>query len=62
MQITIQLRTDNAAFEGEGAGREVARIFRKLADKIEDWPGKNEFSLGLYDINGNKVGTVETDE
>ena len=56
MKITIN--TKNAAFEYQ-AGIEVARILRGLADKIENWEGKNSFTLGLLDVNGNKVGEVK---
>jgi hypothetical protein len=57
MNITITINTDNAAFENM-AGIEVARILRKLADMIEDWPGANEFTYGCRDANGNKVGSI----
>lgn len=53
--FTVNISTDNAAFE-DNAGFEVARILRKLADRVEDWPGANDFSIGLLDANGNKVG------
>lgn len=62
MQVTLNIRTDNAAFEDAGAGHEVARILRKLADKIEQWPGANEWHLALLDINGNRVGHAEASE
>lgn len=57
--IEIMLETGNAAFEDAGAGREVARILRKLADQIEDWPGASAFKIGLRDVNGNRVGWCE---
>lgn len=59
MNIQITINTDNAAFEDAGPGREVGRILRRLADQIEDWPGANEFAIGLRDINGNKVGNAD---
>jgi hypothetical protein len=55
MGLKINIETDNAAFE-DNAGIECARILRKVAQKIEDWSGANDFSLGLLDINGNRVG------
>jgi hypothetical protein len=61
MTIKIVLSTDNSAFE-HGAGREVARILRKLAETVEDWPGKSEFSIGLLDFNGNKVGGCDASD
>lgn len=62
MKITIEISTDNAAFEEQGAGNEVARILTKLAGDIPDWPGTNEFTLTLRDINGNKVGTCKAEK
>jgi len=56
--IRIQIETDNEAFT-DCAGFEVARILRKLADKVQDWPGANDFSIALMDVNGNKVGKAE---
>jgi hypothetical protein len=58
MRLTIELSTENAAFTDGNAGIEVARILRAAADKIETWPGANEFKIGLRDINGNKVGAL----
>ena len=55
-QITITIETGNAAFEEAGTGQEVARILRKLADQIEEWPGASAFKVGLRDVNGNRVG------
>lgn len=60
MKITIELTTDNAAFADGNAGREVSRILRKLATKVEDWDGETDFSARLLDFNGNKVGTAES--
>lgn len=56
-KITVQIETDNAAFEDhpKGVNGEVARILRELADKIEN--GQEPESV--RDINGAKVGTVE---
>lgn len=59
MLITIQIRTDNAAFEDTG-GSEVARILRELAEQY-DSDGLHIF-VKLYDINGNAVGTVNVRE
>lgn len=58
MKIHLALSTDNAAFEDAGAGTELARILRKIAGQLEDWPGDSEFTIGLHDANGNKVGTI----
>lgn len=58
MTITIKLETDNAAFE-DGSGREVARILRKLAVKIQDDDLEALTGGKLMDVNGNSVGTWE---
>jgi len=51
--------TGYAAFS-ESEGPEVARILRKLADKIEEELRSNTDQGGqLYDLNGNKVGIWE---
>lgn len=54
----LRIATENAAFEHQ-AGHEVARILRQLADKVEQWPGANDFSIGLRDANGNSVGVAQ---
>ena len=55
-KITIEIATENAAFE-DSPGYEIAHILRDLADGIDnhdeqDWP------VSCVDYNGNKVGTV----
>lgn len=60
MRANITVRMDNAAFfeEEDGQGRELARILRKLAGELDkEMPSYFE-GYGLYDINGNHVGTV----
>lgn len=37
-------------------GTEIARILRKLADKIEDTDA--DTTIYLFDVNGNKVGSA----
>lgn len=44
---------DNAAFQDGNKQAEVARILRKVAEKVE----AGEDSGSCMDINGNKVGT-----
>ena len=56
--FTLKISTDNEAFTND-AGLEIARILRNLADKVESWPGANDFSIGLRDFNGNKIGSAE---
>jgi len=55
--ININIKTGNAAFEGENFGYEVARILRKLADRFEG----GEMPRAERDVNGNRVVTVEYD-
>ena len=58
-KVDINIDTGNAVFEEAGTGREVARILRRLADQIEDWPGSSAFKINLRDANGNRVGFCE---
>lgn len=61
MEITISIRCDNEAFEGENCGSEVARILRKLADAIDYDHREGVAAIGnapLMDVNGNTVGKV----
>ena len=55
-QILIRLSTDNAAFEDDNRGVEVARILRKIADEYES-VGCNQCAR-LYDCNGNRTGEI----
>ena len=55
MTITIKLNTDNAAFENKDA--EIVRILEWLGN---DWQAiHSEGVRNLFDVNGNKVGTVK---
>lgn len=56
--MKIHIRTDNAAF-GDDRGRELARILREIADRIEqsDQPRRGEIWT-VRNANGNTVGTV----
>jgi len=55
--MTIEIKTDNAAFEGDNYGPELANILEHLAQDIIDGarptPGE---PMPLYDVNGNRVG------
>ena len=51
--ISIKITAKGAAFEGDSE-REVARILREIASKIE----KGNEPTKAMDINGNSVGTV----
>lgn len=53
--ITINIENSGSAFDEPYA--EVARILRDLANSIEQGCERTK----LYDINGNKCGTVQMD-
>ena len=55
----IKIETENAAFEGNLAQLETARILRRLANDVE---GMGLCDYTLRDINGNKVGEAEDAE
>lgn len=54
IRFDAHLESDNAAFV-DNAATEVARILRKLADRIAAG-AEGEFKL--YDVNGNAVGSA----
>ena len=57
--ITITIKTENAAFEPNPIN-EIGRILRQLSDNLAYGRiYKEEISENLWDINGNKVGTVK---
>lgn len=56
--VRIKIETNNAAF-GEDPAPEVARILRKAAQDIEEHG--IDAAGSLFDINGNKVGTLDID-
>jgi len=58
MQVIIQIKCDNEAFEGYPEC-EVSRILKDLA-KMVLHHGMNDHSL--FDVNGNKVGKFEVKE
>lgn len=56
MRYTIEIDTDNAAFEHQ-SGTEIARILRQLADRCgvyTEYPAVGS----LRDLNGNIVGSA----
>jgi hypothetical protein len=59
MTLTITIEMDNAAFEEEGSGNEVGRILRCVAGRLTDDDVTEDTGFNLFDINGNKVGSVE---
>ena len=57
MKYYLKLYLENDAF-AEGAGPEVARILRELAERVEGYSFTNAPTrFPVRDINGNRVGT-----
>lgn len=57
--MTIEVESEDAAFDGcENAAAEMARLLRSIADTLDEGVGPCHV---LYDINGNKCGSVATD-
>ena len=62
-KLLIDINLENAAFEGDAAGAEIASILRDLADKLENATiPERDLLAALYDVNGNCVGACETKE
>ena len=64
MTIKIRIETDNAAFEGDNIGCEIARILRRVAEIVDGEARKSlsEYSLSLLDVNGNAAGFAVFDK
>jgi hypothetical protein len=58
MSLRLHIATENAAFS-ESPASELARILRKLADRIESDPAPY---IVLRDVNGNMVGECQISE
>lgn len=56
-KFTLTIDTDNAAFEDADRNTELARILRKTAKALEDYP--NFLAGNVRDLNGNTVGRWE---
>ena len=56
--ITIQINTENAAFEDDPVG-ELVRLFDYIASHTQE---RNCLPKRLFDINGNFCGTIKEDE
>ena len=55
--FTLTIETDNAAFGEPGSTEqadEIGRILRAVAGQVED---ESPAERGVYDANGNRVGT-----
>lgn len=59
--IRIEIKTGNDAFEGHSYYPEIARILRKLADRVDTLTGSSGMmgEWPLLDSNGNTVGSCE---
>ena len=65
MKLVITINIDNSAFNGKDCGRELARILQIVTDRV-DLESKSDLIRGyhddpksLFDINGNRVGSME---
>ena len=58
----ISIDCNSAAFDGMDCGPELARILRKLADRLDLDSEGVPFSRPLHDINGNRCGSAEMTE
>ena len=57
MLFNITIDSENAAFTGDNAGPELARILRNIAERVStDLP--DDATMKIYDVNGNAVGRV----
>lgn len=62
MKVTIDVTCDNDAFHPD-PGIELARILRKLAERVErSAPYPHEWEQALADANGNRVGGLVLDD
>lgn len=59
MKLTIDLNTDNAAFGDDPA--EATRVIAEGMIQVEQLYG-SPGSVGLRDINGNRVGQIKVTE
>jgi hypothetical protein len=60
MVIMLEVDTANDAFVNGAFGKEVGRLLRLAAARIEK-EGKKVSTFPLLDINGNTCGRVEVD-
>jgi hypothetical protein len=55
VRFTINMTCDNAAFE-DNPEREVARILRRIADRLDQFIDIEPTWHTIFDTNGNDVG------
>ena len=56
--LKVIIETSGAAFEGQALGTELARILRTITND----PATDVRIGPLFDINGNQVGLVKTED
>lgn len=58
MRYVLEINVDNAAFEQNNLGPEVARILRGISNHVENtaWVNAPKDMGALRDANGNRVG------
>jgi orotate phosphoribosyltransferase-like protein len=64
MKIQIAIECDNAAFEGNECGSEVARILHRIANRIDGLERACMVLVdgsGVMDVNGNPVAKVSVE-
>jgi hypothetical protein len=54
-KVTITINTENAAFEEDNCGIELARILRCIANSFEN---VDIADCPIFDINDNKCGKI----
>jgi hypothetical protein len=65
MKLVITNYFDNSAFNGKDCGRELARILQIVTDRVELGSkreairGYHDDPKSLFDIHGNRVGSME---
>ncbi len=62
MKLQIEIEMDNASFEKNGRGFEVARILERQANLLQHEIMTQPASVNLLDSNGNTVGYCRTVE
>ena len=58
-KLTLTIERGNAAFSEGNDAYELARILRKLADRLEAENTQYAGTVGLHDFNGNRVGKAD---
>lgn len=62
MKVSITMKCDNAPFAHGNSGHEVARILRKLAERLEDIAIEDVGDIPLHDFEGGRVGLFQVSQ